>query len=139
MDRKFQRERNVIGRLLVGYGEMELDLCHCIAMGIDDLDMALKAMFRPRGETSRIDIAEAMGQKVYTSLALSKPFDEAIGAMRFCLKLRNRYAHSHFYDDNSGSLAMVSLEEIAKKRAVIKNLRGLTTKYLTDDVLLKQE
>jgi hypothetical protein len=103
MERKFQRERNIIGRLLVGYGEMELDLCNCVAMGIDDLDMTLKAMFRARGESLRVEIAEAMGQKVYASLGLSKPFDEALSAMRFCLRLRNRYAHSHFYDDNSAA------------------------------------
>jgi hypothetical protein len=136
---KFGKEREIIGRLLVGYGEMELDLCNCVSMGIDDLDMTLKAMFRARGETSRIDIAEAMGQKVYTSLGLGTAFHDAIDAMRFCLKMRNRYAHSHFYDNNSGKLAMVSLEEIAKKRAVIKDLRGLTTKYLTETMLQLQE
>ena len=136
---RFRCERDIIGRLLVGYGEMELDLCNCVAMGIDDLDMVLKAMFRPRGETSRIEIAEAMGQKVYTSLGLGKPFNKAIEAMRFCLKLRNRYAHSHFYDDNSGNLALVSLEEIARKRTMIKNLLGLTIKHLTKDTLIQQE
>jgi hypothetical protein len=34
---------------------------------------------------------------------------------------------------------MVSLEEIAKKKVVIKDLRGLTTKYLTKDILRDQE
>jgi hypothetical protein len=58
---KLRQEREIIGRLLVEYGEMELDLCNCVAMGIDDLDMALKAMFRARGETLRIDIAETKG------------------------------------------------------------------------------
>jgi hypothetical protein len=66
---KLRQEREIIGRLLVEYGEMELDLCNCVAMGIDDLDMALKAMFRARGETLRIDISEAIEQKVYVSLA----------------------------------------------------------------------
>ena len=135
----YRRDREIIGRLLIGYGEMEFDLCNCIAMGLNDLDMAFKTMFRVRGETSRIDIADAMGQKVYACLGLASSFHDAINAMRFCLRLRNRYAHSHFYDDNSGKLAMVSLEEIAKKRAVIKDLRGLTTKYLTTGILHSQE
>jgi hypothetical protein len=136
---KFQQEREIIGRLLIGYGEMELDLCNCISTGLNDLDMTLKAMFRARGETLRIDIAEAMGQKVYVSLGLGVAFHDAIEAMRFCVKLRNRYSHSHFYDDNSGKLAMVSLEEIAKKKVVIKDLRDLTTKYLTEKILQSQE
>jgi hypothetical protein len=136
---RYGQERQVIGRLLIEYGEMEFDLCNCIAMGLNDLDMAFKTIFRIRGETSRIDIADAMGQKIYTSLGLGASFHDAIDATRFCLRLRNRYAHSHFYDDSSGKLAMVSLEEIAKKRAVIKDLRGLTTKYLTTEILQSQE
>jgi hypothetical protein len=136
---KFRQDREIIGRLLIGYGELEFDLCNCISMGLNDLDMGFKTMFRVRGETSRIDLAEAMGQKIYASLGLGPPFHDAIDAMRFCVRLRNRYAHSHFYDDNSGKLAMVSLEEIAKKRAVIKDLRGLTTKYLTTEILRDQE
>jgi hypothetical protein len=132
---KFRKEREIIGRLLVEYGEMELDLCHCISMGIDDLDMTLKAMFRTRGERSRIEIAEAMGQKVYAALGLGPAFNKAIDAMKFCLKIRNCYAHSHFYDDNSGNLAVVSLEEIAVKKAIIRDLHGLTTKYLTTGIL----
>jgi hypothetical protein len=99
---------------------MELDLCHCIAQGIGDLDMALKAMFRARGETSRIDIAEAMGQKVYVSLGIGAAFHEAIDAVRFCLKIRNRYAHSHFYYDNSGKLALVGLRKSRKRRSSLK-------------------
>jgi hypothetical protein len=34
---------------------------------------------------------------------------------------------------------MVSLEEIAKKRGVIKDLRGLTTRYLTTAILGNQK
>ena len=133
-------EGEIIGRLVVGYGEIELGLCHCIAQGIGDLDMALKAMFRARGETSRIDIAEAMGQKVYVSLGIGAAFREAIDAVRFCLRIRNRYAHSHFYEDNSGKLAIVGLEEIAKKKIVINDLlRGLTIRHLTEEVLRRQE
>jgi hypothetical protein len=60
---KFQQEREIIGHLLMRYGEMELDVCNCVSMGLDDLDMTLKAMFRARGETLRIDIAEAMGKR----------------------------------------------------------------------------
>jgi hypothetical protein len=101
--------------------------------------MALKAMFRARGETSRIDIAEAMGQKVYVSLGVGEAFHETIDAVRFCLKIRNRYTHYHFYDDNSGKLALVGLEEITKKKIAIKDLLGLTIKHLTEEVLRRQE
>ena len=44
-----------------GYGDLEFDLCNCIGMCIDDLDMVLKAMFRARGEQQRLQIADAIG------------------------------------------------------------------------------
>ena len=72
----YRQDREIIGRLLIGYGEMQFDLCKCIAMGLNDLDMAFKTMFSVRGETSRIDLAEAMGQKVYASLGLAGSFHE---------------------------------------------------------------
>jgi hypothetical protein len=33
----FPVEGAIIGRLLVGYGDLEFDLCNCIGMAIDDL------------------------------------------------------------------------------------------------------
>jgi len=63
--RKYHAEAAFIGRLLAGYGELEVDLCNCIAMGGVGTDRAVKEMFRPRGEKRRIDTAEKMGKPEY--------------------------------------------------------------------------
>jgi hypothetical protein len=43
----FPREMAVIGRLLVDYGELELDLMNCVQVARSfDLNATLKAMFR---------------------------------------------------------------------------------------------
>jgi len=55
---RYPEEAAIIGRLLAGYGELEFDLCLCVGHARGDMDMAFKAMFRPRGETQRIDIAD---------------------------------------------------------------------------------
>jgi putative SOS response-associated peptidase YedK len=45
---------SVIGRLLVDYGELELDLMNCVQVARSfDLNVTLKVMFRVRGESIR--------------------------------------------------------------------------------------
>jgi hypothetical protein len=47
---KFPKEMAVIGRILLDYGELELDLMNCVQVARTyDLNGTLKAMFR-RGE-----------------------------------------------------------------------------------------
>jgi hypothetical protein len=71
---KFAAESMLIGRLLAGYGSLESALSSCVVMARDDLDMVLKAMFRTRGETQRIDIADAIGRPAYRTFRLEATF-----------------------------------------------------------------
>ena len=92
---RFPKEMAVIGRLLVDYGDLELDLMNSIqVMRGCDLNSTLKSMFRVRGETNRIDIADALGRVPYTAVNMTAQFDDVIAAMRQCLRIRNRYAHA---------------------------------------------
>jgi hypothetical protein len=108
---KFPEEAAIIGRLSAGHTMLELDLMNCVQVVRDDLDAILKAMFRVRGETARIDIADALGRHFYDDRGLGTEFAMAIGAVRHCLKIRNQYAHCIWYDDYSGKLAFSNIEE----------------------------
>jgi len=88
---RFPNEAAIIGRLLAGYAELEIDLLHCVAVAREDFDATLKAMFRIRGETSRINVGDALGRQVYDKLGLGADFQMAVSAMRYCLKIRNQY------------------------------------------------
>ncbi len=136
---RFAEEGVVIGRLLAGYGSLESALSSCVAMARDDLDMVLKAMFRARGETQRIDIADAIGRPSYRTLGMETMFSEAIADMRYCLKVRNQYAHCNWHDDLTGRLCFIDMEEIARPHEIIKDLRGLTFHYLDGMLLRDQE
>jgi hypothetical protein len=135
---RYQQEASIIGRLLVGYGELEFDLCLCIAQGSSDFDTTLKAMFRTRGETQRIDIADALGRRHFAKLKLVDRFSEAVADMRYCLQIRNRFAHCNWHDDANGQLGFVNLEEIAKEHKPAL-LDGLTIRYLNVSLLAEQE
>jgi hypothetical protein len=131
----------VIGRLLVDYGDLELDLMNAVqVMRGYDLNSTLKSMFRVRGETNRIDIADALGRVPYSAVKLEAEFCAAISAMRQCLKIRNRYAHAFWHDPDQGKeLCYVSLEELAKEADEVRNLTALTFFYIDEQLLLKQE
>jgi hypothetical protein len=76
--RKFHAEAAFIGRMLAGYGELEVDLCNRISMGGLGIDAATKAMFQTRGETRRINKAEQLGLAAYQISGLTTEFGAAI-------------------------------------------------------------
>jgi hypothetical protein len=137
--RKFPTEAAIIGRLLAGYAELEIDLLHCVALARGDFDAVLKAMFRARGETRRIDVADALGRQLYHAADLGSDFDAAISAVRYCLRIRNQYSHCNWYDDLSGRLAFVNVEEIVKSNQPIRGFDGLTRYYIDVPTLEAQE
>src|SRR6266849_11095561 len=71
----FQAEAAIIGKLLAGYTTLEVGLMHCIQVVRDDFDAVLKAMFRARGETQRIDVADALGRHFYHDRGLGTEFE----------------------------------------------------------------
>jgi hypothetical protein len=127
----FPAEAALIGRMLAGYADLEIDLMHCAKAVRGDLDLALKTMFRGRGNAQRIDIADALGRQPYHELGLRAEFEAGIAAVRYCLKIRNLYAHCTWWNDNSGQLAFANLEELAKENVAVADLHALTVHHVT--------
>ncbi len=127
----FPEEAALIGRILAGYTDVEIDLMHCVKSAREDLDTVLKAMYRGRGETRRIDIADAFGRQIYRSLELGTQFEMAIASVRHCTKIRNQYSHCIWWNDNSGALAFANIEEIARLNEPIIDLRGMNAHHVS--------
>jgi hypothetical protein len=126
----FPNEAALIGRMLAGYADLEIDLMNCAKVVRDDLDLALKTMFRGRGNAQRIDVAEALARQPYHELGIGADFERAIGAVKFCLKIRNLYAHCTWWNDNSGQLAFANLEDLAKQNVPVHDLHGLNVRHV---------
>ena len=101
--KQFRAEGAIIGRLLTGYTGLELDMFHCVQMVTGDFDGAMRAMYGTRGETRRINEGVRPGRAPYQAVGLAPDFDEAVTAIRHCLRVRNQYAHHTFWDDYSGN------------------------------------
>lgn len=118
---KFPEEAAIIGRLLAGYTWLEIAMMQCVQVVRGDMDTVLKVMYRTRGESQRIDVCDAFGRQHYESVGLGTPFAMAIGAMEFCVRVRNQYSHS-IWSETKGKLTFVNFEEIAKSHTAITYL-----------------
>jgi hypothetical protein len=109
-----------VGRLLAGYGELELEICQCVAAaGNNDLDAAIKAIFIIRSAERRIKRAKQMVGSAYRSLGLGMQWAEAISDMDWCREIRNLFAHCHWYDYGPTGLRLFDLETLAKRTSKI--------------------
>lgn len=98
----FPRERELVGKLLIAYGELEFAIMGCLrAVLDDDVNTATRILFRVRGEDARIKVADAIMRPAYQKLNLGPKWACAYGAARTCKNIRNQYAHCHWqvWDD----------------------------------------
>jgi hypothetical protein len=132
-------EAGRIGRMLAGYSELEFGLFACINAATEEYDSLFKSMFRTRGETQRLDIADALGRHKFALIALKTDFEMALGGIRRCLKIRNQYAHSHWFADER-RLAFIDMEEQAQQNALLtRSNTKLTLRLLTPELVEQQE
>ena len=112
---------------------------NCAQVVRSDFDTVFKVMFRTRGETQRVKIGDALARHFYHDLGIGTEFEMAVSALRYCLKIRNQYAHCVWYDDMSGKLAFVDLEELSEKNVFLTDLTGLTNFHVDAATLEAQE
>lgn len=137
--RYYPEETMIIGRLLGGYGEFEFDIAFLLQFALgDDRDVAFKSIFGIRGETARIDVADNLMRRRYQAAGLGEDYGEAIGALRYCLKIRNQYAHCHWVKNMMHGLCFVDVEDVARGAAEVE-LAALTQKRVTLALLREQE
>ena len=136
--RDFPDEANAIGMILSSYTSLEVDLMNCVKSVRSDLDTVLKVMYRPRGETKRVEVADALGFQGYKEINLGEEFKAAITAMKYCVKIRNQYAHCIWWNDQSGNLAFSNLESLAKSDEKIYDLKGMNIRHVQSEILQDQ-
>ncbi len=130
------KEGAIIGRLLAGYGELEFEMCHCLANVLGGMALAIPTLFKDRGEDQRIKTAAKTLKPHFQKLNLKSDVDEAFIAIRWCRKTRNIFAHAHWSQnfEHPSSLFYVSTEEAATANPLPAEL----TPYLLDLTLLER-
>jgi hypothetical protein len=117
----------VLGRILAGYGELELTMCECVIetkrlMNENILDLPIRDIFGKRGAEQRIKIAKKSLLAEYTKANLQTELVETLKDMEWCRLIRNQYAHCHWYWTQQEGLCFVNLEELAEQPSEILEL-----------------
>jgi hypothetical protein len=135
---RYPKEGNIIGRLLAGYGELELEMCDCVDAATNDLDAAIRKLFGIRGEAKRIKMADSLMKGAYTAAGLGSKYKTTMAKMDWCRTVRNQYAHCNWYDTVAEGLCFIDLERSATlKRRIVKITRD--KRPLDVSILERQE
>lgn len=115
---RFRREAAIIGRLVIGFGELEYKLAICATKAIAGRnwskdDSVLRAVFRLRATSGRIDVADALMRPFCRAADLERECKEMLLALRYCLRIRNQFAHANWADDHKQGLFFCDLEKSA--------------------------
>lgn len=119
--------------MVIGYGELEINLIHLAGIAIKQKWPVLEACHSVRTETGKIDIAVALSCDVMVEQGLSSEFETAVRYLRYCLKIRNNYAHAH-WGEIDGILQFTNTDGIFDRP-----LKSLAWKKLSLDLLKQQE
>lgn len=68
--RDWPKEAGLIAHLLGGYGELEFMLAICTSRALDDLTKGARVIFRTRGETARINLADVLMADAYRAAGI---------------------------------------------------------------------
>jgi hypothetical protein len=97
----FQRhpkEAEIIGRLVVGFGDIEFAVCRNAGLALNMLDAVLRALYKQASTSGRIDTADALMQSAFGLAGLADSYAKSIGMVRYCQKIRDQYAHCDWAD-----------------------------------------
>ena len=125
---RFEREGNLIGRMVVEYGDIEWLLCLLTSHVIESLDIAVKTLYRVKGEASRLDIADALIRNRIDP-KIRRIYEATLAHIQECRKLRNRYAHANWLHAGSDKLCYIDIEELARDHDEV-DLQRMTLYHL---------
>lgn len=134
-----REEATIVGRLLAGYGELELSMCGCIAkIPGYDIHSGIKEIFGNKGAENRIKNAKKIMRVPYTDAGLGAEFSETMSDMNWCREIRNQFAHCHWDDWSRRGLKFVDLEEVASMTGKVRKL-AKASRYVSLTELREQE
>lgn len=102
---QYPEEARLLGELVLGYGEIDILFAMMAGNAIRNRFPLLHAVNQVRSEKARIDVAHAMSVDRFKALGLAKEYARIHKAVRYCLKVRNQWAHSQWANMEQHGLA----------------------------------
>jgi hypothetical protein len=130
-------EGNLVGRLLAGYSELEVEMLGCAIEVTHDTDASVRALYGTRGEFNRIKTMRKLTEAAFVKAGFGRTYAATMDDMDWCRTIRNEYAHCQWYYTPQEGLCFVHLEDLARGSAKIDSL--MNAKLPVDAKLLSQQ
>lgn len=118
-------EATIIGRLVLGYTELEVAFWRVLAASLQDEAQATRVMFRSKNTENRLLVADAIISKSFSGTNYEQTYSNTFGELNSCRSIRNSLAHAYWEREN-GALQYVKLEDAAlSKDGIISAKREL--------------
>jgi hypothetical protein len=133
----FQRHSNeaaLIGRIVVHFGELEYGFCRNAGHALGMYIPLMKALYSLRATSSRIDFADGLIRNLYQGHNLTQEYDISIVMLKYCLRIRNLFAHCNWGDDATliaAGLFYADLQDSAKTDHLWLNWKHVDVPLLT--------
>jgi hypothetical protein len=134
---EFPAEAQIVGRLLTGYGELELELAKCVGTATGKIDDTINAIFSKRGAEHRIKLAGKLAERGYDAVGLGDVYRTTVKDMDHCRSIRNQYAHCLWYPLCKDGLGFINLEDVARNAVPLWPLES--HRHLVDLRLLQHQ
>ncbi|KSV79559.1 hypothetical protein N185_00070 [Sinorhizobium sp. GW3] len=135
----FKPEAELIGRIVVGYTQIEITMMNCALLpNNDNFDHVFKSVYGERFSKNRINTVSNMAKDTYDKFGILDVFLEALSRVDECREIRNSYAHANWWNDGSGRLAFLSLDPLAKRKDHLPGLGSEERRYVDLDLLTRQ-
>lgn len=116
---RWPKEAAIVGRLLAAFGELEYQIAllasHAMTGTLQPYPPILRALYRLRSTSSRIDAADALARPAFARLKLVEDYSGMLVGVKRCLAIRNQFAHCNWADHERGGLFFVDLQDAAAK------------------------
>jgi hypothetical protein len=133
-----EAEGNIVGRILAGYGELEVTMLACLVAIEGQIDRPTRLLFKRMSAEKRIKQAGSALLPDYKKAGLESEMSEALSDINWCRKLRNQYAHCQWGWTTPLGLFFVNLEDLAEDPAPIIKVMSKPL-YVDVPLLYKQE
>lgn len=109
-------EAAIIGRIVLGYTEIEIAVWEMLKAVLGDGDAAARIIWRAGQADARLAVADALIRPAAVSANLLKKYTQTLGEIHSCREARNQFAHGYWDRSATGVLECARLETAAKER-----------------------
>jgi hypothetical protein len=111
----FPSEAAIIGRIVIAFGELELMLAEMAGKITGPKDAILRMVYGMRMTSARVDACDELIREPLLTCGLEDHYSKSMAAVRFCLKMRNTFAHCHWGHNTQAGLFYTNLQDAAER------------------------